>query len=193
MFPKYIPTIASQLSAKHLSWTEYAQDMGIDPHRDGTVMTKAGPACGHPKVNAVDLTDTTGPANDSYATRHNPFVYFAGIIDDKSYCDSHVVSFDPLASNLKHASTTPNYSFVTPNTCNDGHDWPKCQDGSAGRLPKVNAFLQEIAGRRRVGRRAHLLVDVACEPRHIGFVQRGADRVAVPVDLDRDDGVVRHG
>jgi hypothetical protein len=143
VFPKYIPTIASQLSAKHLSWKEYAQDMGIDPHRDGTVMTKAGPACGHPKLNAVDLTDTTGPANDSYATRHNPFVYFAGIIDDKSYCDSHVVSFDPLASNLKHVSTTPNYSFVTPNTCNDGHDWPKCQDGSPGRLPKVNAFLQE--------------------------------------------------
>ena len=42
VFPKYVPTIASQLSAKHLSWKEYAQDMGIDPHRDGTVMTKAG-------------------------------------------------------------------------------------------------------------------------------------------------------
>jgi phosphatidylinositol-3-phosphatase len=143
VFPKYIPTIASQLSAKHLSWKEYAQDMGIDPHRDGTVMTAAGPACGHPKLNAVDLTDTTGPANDSYATRHNPFVYFAQIIDDTSYCDSHVVSFDPLAANLKHVSTTPNYSFVTPNTCNDGHDWPKCQNGTPGRLPKVNAFLQE--------------------------------------------------
>ena len=59
------------------------------------------------------------------------------------YCDSHVVSFVPLASNLKHVSTTPNYSFVTPNTCNDGHDWPKCQDGTPGRLPKVNTFLQQ--------------------------------------------------
>ena len=132
MFPKYVPTIASQLSAKHLSWREYAQDMGNDPHRDGTVMTKAGPACGHPQLNGVDLTDTTGPANDSYATRHNPFMYFAAIIDDKSLCDSHVVSFVPLASNLKHVSTTPNYSFVTPNTCYDGHDWPKCQDGTPG-------------------------------------------------------------
>ncbi len=142
VFPKYIPTIASQLRAKHLSWREYAQDMGNDPHRDRTVKTRLGPACGHPKLGAVDLTDTTGPANDSYATRHNPFVYFASIIDNRRLCDSHVLSFAPLASNLKHVSTTPNYSMVTPNTCNDGHDWPKCQNGSPGRLPKVNAFLK---------------------------------------------------
>jgi len=143
VFPKYIPTIASQLQAKHLSWREYAQDMGNDPHRDGTVMTKLGPACGHPKLGHVDLTDTTGPANDSYATRHNPFVYFAAITDNKELCDSHVLSFRPLASNLKHVSTTPNYSMVTPNTCNDGHDWPKCQNGTPGRLPKVNTFLKQ--------------------------------------------------
>jgi phosphatidylinositol-3-phosphatase len=143
VYPKYVPTIASQLDSKHLSWKEYAQDMGNDPHRDKTVMTKQGPACGHPALNGVDLTDTTGPANDSYATRHNPFMYFEAITQNKSLCDSHVLSFLPLASNLKHISTTPNYSFVTPNTCFDGHDWPKCQDGSPGRLPKVNTFLQE--------------------------------------------------
>ena len=46
-------------------------------------------------------------------------------------------------SNLKRVATTPNYSFITPNTCFDGHDWPKCQDGTPGRLPKVDVFLQE--------------------------------------------------
>jgi hypothetical protein len=142
VFPKYIPTIASQLDSAHLSWREYAQDMGNDPHRDGTVKTANGPACGHPAMSAVDLTDTTGPANDSYATRHNPFVYFKSIIGDKQLCDSHVLSFDPLAKNLHSVSTTPNYSFVTPNTCFDGHDWPKCQDGSPGRLPKIEDFLK---------------------------------------------------
>jgi phosphatidylinositol-3-phosphatase len=143
VYPKYVPTIASQLGAKHLSWKEYAQDMGNDPHRDGTAMTKAGPACGHPALNGVDLTDTTGPADDSYATRHDPFMYFDSITQNTALCDSHVLSFLPLASNLKHISTTPNYSFVTPNTCFDGHDWPKCQDGTPGRLPKVNTFLQQ--------------------------------------------------
>jgi phosphatidylinositol-3-phosphatase len=142
VFPKYVPTIASQLKSKHLSWREYAQDMGNNAHRDGTVMTKSGPACGHPPIGGVDLTDTTGPANDSYATRHNPFMYFESVIGNKKLCDSHVLSLTPLTSSLKHVSTTPNYSMVTPNTCADGHDWPKCQNGSPGRLPKVNAFLK---------------------------------------------------
>jgi phosphatidylinositol-3-phosphatase len=142
VFPKYVPTIAGQLTSNGLTWREYAQDMGIDPHRDGTVTTPNGPACGHPKLNGVDLTDTTGPANDSYATRHNPFMYFASIIANKRYCDSHVLSLSPLAGDLKSVGTTPNYSFVTPNTCFDGHDWPKCQDGTPGRLPRVDEFLK---------------------------------------------------
>jgi phosphatidylinositol-3-phosphatase len=142
VFPSYVDTIANQLTAKHLTWREYAQDMGNNAHRDGTVMTPNGPACGHPKLGAVDLTDSTGPANDSYATRHNPFMYFESIIGNPSYCDSHVLSLSPLAGDLKSAATTPNYSFVTPNTCADGHDWPKCQDGTPGRLPRVDEFLK---------------------------------------------------
>jgi phosphatidylinositol-3-phosphatase len=142
VFPKYIDTIAGQLSARHLSWREYAQDMGNNAHRDGTVMTKNGPACGHPRLNAVDLTDSTGPADDSYATRHNPFMYFESVIGRRSYCDSHVLSLKPLAGDLKSVASTPNYSFVTPNTCFDGHDWPKCQNGIPGRLPRIEQFLK---------------------------------------------------
>jgi phosphatidylinositol-3-phosphatase len=142
VFPRYVPTIAGQLTSHRLSWREYAQDMGNDPHRDGTVMTLNGPACGHPKLGAVDLTDSTSPANDSYATRHNPFMYFESIIGNRRYCDSHVVSLVPLAGDLTSAATTPNYSFITPNTCYDGHDWPKCQDGTPGRLPRVDQFLK---------------------------------------------------
>jgi phosphatidylinositol-3-phosphatase len=142
VFPKYVNTIAGQLTAKHLTWREYAQDMGNNAHRDGTVMTKNGPACGHPPIGGVDLTDSTGPKDDSYATRHNPFMYFRSIIADKAYCDSHVVSLTPLSRDLGRVASTPNYSFVTPNTCADGHDWPKCQDGSPGRLPRVDQFLR---------------------------------------------------
>jgi phosphatidylinositol-3-phosphatase len=142
VFPRYVDTIAGQLTTHHLTWLEYAQDMGNDPRRDGTVMTRSGPACGHPRLGAVDLTDSTSPANDSYATRHNPFMYFESIIANQAYCNSHVLSFRPLAHDLKRIATTPNYSFITPNTCYDGHDWPKCQNGSPGRLPKVNQFLK---------------------------------------------------
>ncbi len=40
------------------------------------------------------------------------------------------------------AATTPNYSFVTPNICDGGHDWPKCQDGTPGRRPRVDQFVK---------------------------------------------------
>jgi hypothetical protein len=142
VYPKYVKTVANQLQAKHLSWRGYMQDMGNIAHRDKTVMTKNGPACGHPQLNSEDLTDSTGPAKDSYATRHDPFMYFQSVIGNKKLCDNHVLSFKPLAHDLKKVSTTPNFNFVVPNTCNDGHDWPKCQDGTPGRLPRVNKFLK---------------------------------------------------
>jgi phosphatidylinositol-3-phosphatase len=142
VYPKYVPTVANQLTSHNLTWRAYEQDMGKIQHRDKTVSTPNGPACGHPKIGGVDLTDSTGPKTDSYATRHDPFVYFHSIIDNKSYCDSHVLSLKPLANDLKSVSTTPNYSFITPNTCMDAHDTPRCQNGSKGGLPRANEFLK---------------------------------------------------
>ena len=83
VYPRYVRTIASQLTAAHLTWKSYNQNMGNDPKRDGTTATRHGPACGHPRLGAIDKTDVTGPANDSYATRHDPFVYFHAIISDQ--------------------------------------------------------------------------------------------------------------
>jgi hypothetical protein len=143
VYPKYVKTIANQLTAKKLTWKAYEEDMGNNPRRDGTTETKGGPTCGHPKIGAVDLTDTTGPKNDSYATRHDPFMYFHSIIDNKSYCDSHVVTLPHLSTDLKKASTTPDYSFITPNTCHDAHDTPLCQNGQKGGLGQANTFLKE--------------------------------------------------
>lgn len=143
VYPKYVKTIAQQLGHKHLTWRGYMQDMGNNPKRDATVMTKNGPACGHHKLNTIDTTDVTGPKNDSYVTHHNPFMYFQSITKDKKLCDSHVLSFKPLKKDLKKVSTTANYNWITPNSCYDGHDWPKCQDGSPGRLPRVNDFLKK--------------------------------------------------
>jgi hypothetical protein len=142
VYPKYVSTVANQLSSHGLTWKAYEQDMGNIVHRDKTVSTPNGPACGHPAIGAVDLTDSTGPKTDSYATRHDPFMYFKSIIDKPAYCDSHVLSLKPLKSDLAKISTTPNYSFITPNTCMDGHDTPKCQDGTKGGLIRVNQFLK---------------------------------------------------
>ena len=50
VYPASIPTLGNQLSAAHLTWKAYLQDMGNQPARDHTTMTKQGPACGHPMV-----------------------------------------------------------------------------------------------------------------------------------------------
>jgi phosphatidylinositol-3-phosphatase len=139
VYPASIPTLGNQLSAAHLTWKAYLQDMGNQPARDHTTMTKQGPACGHPMVGKPD--DTEGAtAADQYATRHEGFMYFESVIGNQAYCDAHVLSFQPLLKDLSKASTTPSFSWLSPNLCMDGHDAP-CADGDPGGLTEVNGFL----------------------------------------------------
>jgi hypothetical protein len=53
-----------------------------------------------------------------------------------------VVNLDGLPKDLQRAATTPNYVFITPNLCNDGHD-PECIDGGPGGFQAVDAFLRK--------------------------------------------------
>ena len=150
VFPASVPTLADQLDQAHLTWKGYMEDMGNIPSRESAV-------CGHPAVGAPDRTEVAVPG-DGYATRHDPFVYFHSIIDDTSLCDTHVVPLGSstgalpagtpagvtgLATDLKEVSTTPNFSVITPNLCNDGHDAPCInQQASASAPANVDAFLQ---------------------------------------------------
>ena len=47
-----------------------------------------------------------------------------------------------LTDDLKSVATTPNFTFITPNLCNDGHDSP-CVTGAPGGLVSADAFLQK--------------------------------------------------
>jgi phosphatidylinositol-3-phosphatase len=48
-----------------------------------------------------------------------------------------------LATDLKKISTTPAFSFITPNLCDDGHDYPCTNPPScASALADVDTFLQ---------------------------------------------------
>src|SRR5439155_1707300 len=58
----------------------------------------------------------------SYAQKHDPFIYYNDVRTNTSRCQSHVVPYPQLATDLASASTTPNYAFITPNMCNDMHD-----------------------------------------------------------------------
>jgi phosphatidylinositol-3-phosphatase len=131
VYPAHVATIGSQLDARGLSWKAYMEDMGKDPSREPS-------PCGHAAIGATDLT-RHATAADQYADKHNPFVYFHSIIDSPR-CATHVVPLTPLERDLRSTATTPNFVYVTPNLCHDGHDHP-CRDGEPGGLESSDRFL----------------------------------------------------
>jgi phospholipase C len=134
LYPPLVKTVADQLEAAQLTWKGYMEDMGNNPARESAT-------CGHVPPGAEERT-SHATVNDKYAAKHDPFVYFHSIIDDQSRCDAHVVNLDKLPADLRSVETTPNYSFITPNLCNDGHD-AKCIDGGLGGFQAIEAFLQK--------------------------------------------------
>jgi phosphatidylinositol-3-phosphatase len=92
------------------------------------------------RAGTADPTEGATAA-DQYAARHEGFMYFESVIGNPAYCDAHVLSFQPLLKDLSKASTTPAFSWLSPNLCMDGHDAP-CADGDPGGLTEINAFLQ---------------------------------------------------
>ncbi len=134
VFPKNVRTIADQLQSAGLTWRDYDQSMGADPTREAKT-------CAHPAIGARDNTQTATP-QDEYVTRHNPFVYFHSIIDKHAYCNSHVVNLSLLPHDLAKASTTPNYVFITPDVCGDGHDATCANPKRPGGFAGIDQFLK---------------------------------------------------
>lgn len=151
VYPASVKTLPDQLKAKGLTWRGYMEDMGNDPTRESAT-------CGHPVINTTDQTNkqlapsAAVPKGDQYASRHNPFMYFHSIIDSPD-CNTNVVALDKFEADLARIETTPNFSFITPNVCNDGHDGDgtgvgatdgthRCADGNPGGLTQIDAFLK---------------------------------------------------
>jgi hypothetical protein len=156
IYPKATQTIADQLMAHGLTWHGYMEDLGNDPTRETVT-------CGQP-INGVGSPDNAQlaqvppdykaggrrPVTDQYAAKHNPFVYFHSLIDGGA-CAQNVGALgtpqhSPLVEALKSIATTPNYVFITPNLCDDGHDIPCKAPGSqvgVHAYEPEDAFLQK--------------------------------------------------
>ena len=115
VFPKSVPTLANQLTDNNLTWKGYMQDMGAAPYREQA-------SCGIPSLgpDKSDLTQNSVPW-DNYAARHNPFIYFSAVRDTPA-CAANVKPLDQLTTDLKTAATTPNFAFISPSLCDDGHN-----------------------------------------------------------------------
>ncbi len=149
VYPQDVQTVGNQLTENDLTWKGYMQDMG-------NVAGRESPVCGHPALNSQDKTQSA-VAGDGYVSRHDPFVYFHSVIDNPAYCAAHVVPLGSttgalpagtpagttgLAQDLTSVATTPNLSFIIPNVCQDGHDYP-CTNQASGSsaLGDIDGFL----------------------------------------------------
>lgn len=133
VYPRMVATLPDQLEAAGFTWKGYMEDMGNDPSRESAT-------CGHVPLGEPETT-TEATTSDQYAAKHDPFIYFHSIIDDQQRCAAHVVNLTRLSADLASPATTANYSFITPNLCNDGHD-ARCADGRQGGLAAIDAFLR---------------------------------------------------
>lgn len=88
------PTLVDQLEASGRSWKGYFEDMPRPCYLGDTV---------------------------TYVQKHNPFLYFDSIRNDSARCERSVVPLTQLESDLASASL-PDFVFIIPNQCNNGHD-----------------------------------------------------------------------
>ena len=139
VYPAHVRTLPDELSAIGKRWHGYMEDLGNDPTRESAT-------CGAPKLGARDPTQQAGapttavPQGDQYTARHNPFVYFHSLIDGPA-CADNVVPLGRLQRDLKSVATTPEFVFISPNLCHDGHDAP-CVTHEPGGLVSADAFLR---------------------------------------------------
>jgi hypothetical protein len=142
LYPADTSTIANQLTNAGLNWGGYMDEMGLDPSREAS--TCPAPVVGQP--DNTESAESTAPY-DEYAERHDPFMYYHSITDNTAYCQQHVVNLNNITTALQSVSTTPNYVFITPDLCNDGHNSGSgCDNGTGqqGGLSQVNTFLSGL-------------------------------------------------
>ena len=108
-----VQNIADRLEQGGKNWKEYAESMPQPCYA----------------INSGD-----------YAVKHNPFMYYSDIRDNGTRCKSHVVPFSQFTQDLS-ANKLPDYSFITPNLCDDMHNCPVAAGDSwlARQVPAILA------------------------------------------------------
>jgi len=78
---------------------------------------EAVPATWTAFMQSMPSTCFLGANAGRYVKRHNPFLYYDDIATDPARCNAHVL---PLTS-IDYANL-PDFTWITPNLCNDTHD-----------------------------------------------------------------------
>ena len=131
VYPSSVTTLFNQLDAAGVSWKGYAQDLGntdASPptHDAGTQYCGAPYASPGPTASTAQPNPGSANATDQYVPKHFPFPWFESILKSGDCNAAHIANlFSPTAGlyhDLQHESTTPAFSWISPNNCSDGHD-----------------------------------------------------------------------
>ena len=119
------------------------------PNREDAVCAGPGTAANNPDTNPTSMSAnlpagvtslTAAQPNDQYVAKHFPFPWFQSLTGSTvtgpalnepsnggTNCDAnHIANLDNPGTGLVHdlqkSSTTPNFSWITPDNCSDAHD-----------------------------------------------------------------------
>ena len=130
-YPATTQTLASQLAADHLVTRTYVEPAG----------KAAKPSRAETCRPGFSATNTAPTAKKPFATWLNPFLYFIPSTHTKA-CSSDVAALSRLRKDLRSASTTPTFSYIVPNLCDDGA--MACAGPKKTPLDAMDAFLKSI-------------------------------------------------
>jgi hypothetical protein len=141
-----VPTVVQQLEGAGLTWRGYMEDVDARPT---SLRTTCQAARWANRLNAPP--GAVDRPTSYYARKHDPFVYFHSITGlepasgaPSASCDANDVALPRLFDDLQSPATTPSFSYIVPNQCNDGHDNPTCGDGSTGGVARIDQFLPTV-------------------------------------------------
>jgi Phosphoesterase family len=165
VYPATVPTIFNQLDAAKKTWKVYAQD--VDNVTGGTATNGESVAttgqdagvssCGAPDATVgntpqagqsanpgnavVGSASGTAPTGDSYVAKHNPLGWYQSVLGSGDCNSSHLAPLfgtnDQLHADLKSDKSTPAFSYIVPNNCNDGHDAMCKSNNLSGEAPNA--------------------------------------------------------
>jgi phosphatidylinositol-3-phosphatase len=136
--PPTTPTTASTTTDTTSSTTTSSSTSSSAPLAD----TSTAAGCPHPAQDASDATQAA-TGKGGYVTWKNPWVYFHSTVDDHAACAKDDVGLTRLAKDLREDSTTPAFSYIAPDPCDDGSDTP-CRPGAKGGLARADSFLHKV-------------------------------------------------
>lgn len=130
VYPRRMPSLASQLTAAGLTWKVYLEN-------ESPSAGARTEAC-RPRFGASEGLPTL---KRPYARWRNPFLYLGSVVD-KSPCPESVAGLSQLARDLKQASDTPSFSYIVPNVCKDGA--ASCDPHQPSPMAAADAFLKRV-------------------------------------------------